>query len=96
MTRELEKVRLTKGGKKTYHTMIAAYFLDLAKIWQNSRKVMAKDSRICFVIGDSAPYGVHVAAERWLGELAKGALRVQISAHPIVPVFEELFVRGTG
>ena len=70
VTRELEKVRLTKGGKKTYHTMIAAYFLDLAKIWQNSRKVMAKDSRICFVIGDSAPYGVHVAAERWLGELA--------------------------
>lgn len=70
VTRELEKVRLTKGGKKTYHTMIAAYFLDLAKIWQNSRKVMTKDSRICFVIGDSAPYGVHVAAERWLGELA--------------------------
>ena len=70
VTRELEKVRLTKGGKKTYHTMIAAYFLDLAKIWKNSREVMAKDSRICFVIGDSAPYGVHVAAERWLGELA--------------------------
>ena len=70
VTRELEKVRLTKGGKKTYHTMIAAYFLDLAKIWQNSRKVMSKDSRVCFVIGDSAPYGVHVAAERWLGELA--------------------------
>lgn len=70
VTRELEKVRLTKGGKKTYHTMVAAYFLDLAKIWQNSRKVMSKGSRICFVIGDSAPYGVHVAAERWLGELA--------------------------
>lgn len=70
VTRELEKVRLTKGGKKTYHTMVAAYFLDLAKIWQNSRKVMEKNSRICFVIGDSAPYGVHVAAERWLGELA--------------------------
>lgn len=70
VTRELEKVRLTKGGKKTYHTMVAAYFLDLAKILQNSRKVMSKDSRICFVIGDSAPYGVHVAAERWLGELA--------------------------
>jgi len=70
VTRELEKVRLTKGGKKTYHTMIAAYFLDLAKIWENSRKVMSDDSRICFVIGDSAPYGVHVAAERWLGELA--------------------------
>ena len=70
VTRELEKVRLTKGGKKTYHTMIAAYFLDLAKVWENSRKIMSDNSRICFVIGDSAPYGVHVPAERWLGELA--------------------------
>ena len=70
VTRKLEKIRLTKGGKKTYHTMIAAYFLDLARIWKNARKVMAADSRICFVIGDSAPYGVHVPAEKWLGELA--------------------------
>lgn len=50
--------------------MIAAYFLDLAKVWENSRKIMSDNSRICFVIGDSAPYGVHVPAERWLGELA--------------------------
>ncbi|MEM9156279.1 MAG: DNA modification methylase [Cyanobacteria bacterium P01_F01_bin.33] len=70
VVRELEKVRLTKGGKKTYHTMIAAYFLDLAKIWENSRKVMDEGSKICFVIGDSAPYGVYVPAEKWLGELA--------------------------
>lgn len=70
VTRELAEVRLTKGGKKTYHTMIAAYFYDLAKIWQNSREVMAPNSKVCFVIGDSAPYGVHVPAEEWLGRLA--------------------------
>ncbi|GAL12564.1 DNA modification methyltransferase [Vibrio astriarenae] len=70
VTRELAEVRLTKGGKKTYHTMVAAYFYDLAKIWQNSREVMAPNSKVCFVIGDSAPYGVHVPAEEWLGRLA--------------------------
>ncbi|MEI2565390.1 DNA methyltransferase [Vibrio metoecus] len=70
VVRELEEVRLSKGGKKTYHTMIAAYFLDLAKIWVNCRKVMQVNSEVCFVIGDSAPYGVHVPAEKWLGELA--------------------------
>lgn len=73
VTRELEEVRHTKGGKKTYHTMIAAYFFDLAKIWMNSRNVMSKGSRVCFVIGDSAPYGVYVPAEKWLGELAIAA-----------------------
>lgn len=70
VTRELEEVRHDKGGKKTYHTMIAAYFFDLAKIWRNIRQAMSKNSKICFVIGDSAPYGVYVPAERWLGELA--------------------------
>ncbi len=70
VTRKLEKVRLTKGGRKAYHTMVAAYFLDLAKIWKNTKKVMAENSRICFVVGDSAPYGVYVPAEEWLGKLA--------------------------
>lgn len=70
VTKELEIIRLSKGGRKTYHTMVAAYFYDLARILENVRDVMAQDSESCFVIGDSAPYGVHVPAERWLGEIA--------------------------
>lgn len=70
VTRELEKIRLTKGGKKTYHTMIAAYFSDLATIVKNVRELMSNPSKLCLVIGDSAPYGVYVPAERWLGEIA--------------------------
>ncbi|HGP4137101.1 TPA: hypothetical protein ACLLGK_000643 [Enterobacter roggenkampii] len=70
VTKQLDEIRHTKGGKKTYHTMVAAYFLDLAKIWSNLRGNMSVDSKICFVIGDSAPYGIHVPAEKWLGELA--------------------------
>lgn len=73
VTKELEVIRLTKGGRKTYHTMVAAYFLDLAIIWKNIRENMTSNSRVCFVIGDSAPYGVYVPAERWLGELAISA-----------------------
>ncbi|WP_220151509.1 site-specific DNA-methyltransferase [Thalassospira profundimaris] len=69
-TKELAAIRLTKGGRKTYHTMVAAYFYDLAKIIRNVYASLEKDARACFVIGDSAPYGVHVPAERWLGELA--------------------------
>lgn len=30
----LEEIRGTKGGKKTYHTMVAAYFIDLARTWR--------------------------------------------------------------
>lgn len=69
----LAEIRLTKGGKKTYHTMIAAYFQDLGRIFINLRTITAPGATVCFVIGDSAPYGIHVPAERWLGELAIAA-----------------------
>lgn len=69
----LAEVRLTRGGKKAYHTMIAAYFGDLGHIFHNLRSITAPGATVCFVIGDSAPYGVHVPAERWLGTLAVAA-----------------------
>lgn len=67
---ELNKVRLTHGGKKNYHMMIAAYFKDMADVFFSLRRVTAKNSLICFVIGDSAPYGIYIPVEKWLGELA--------------------------
>lgn len=71
--RELEQVRRTRGGRKTYHTMAAAYFTDLGNIFQVLRPLCRKGGRMCFVIGDSAPYGVYLAVDRWLGELALAA-----------------------
>lgn len=70
---ELAEVRKTKGGKKAYHTMIAAYFCDLSKVFQALRPVCKTGSTLCYVIGDSAPYGVYVPAEEWLGKLAIAA-----------------------
>lgn len=70
---KLAEIRETKGGKKAYHTMAAAYFADLARVFHNLRVVTAPGACVCFVIGDSAPYGVHLPAERWLGELAVSA-----------------------
>jgi nicotinamide mononucleotide adenylyltransferase len=70
---ELGEVRLTRGGKKTYHNMVGCYFLDLAQVWQSLRRVCSSPSRVCFVIGDSAPYGVYVPAVEWLGKLALAA-----------------------
>jgi DNA modification methylase len=71
--KKLETVRLEHGGKKTYHTMIAAYYLDLAKVFVALRQLMKKNSILCFVIGDSAPYGVYAPADLWLGRLAMAA-----------------------
>lgn len=68
--RELAEVRLSKGGKKTYHLMIGCYFLDMATVWQALRRCCRSPSKVCFVLGDSAPYGVHVPVMEWTGRLA--------------------------
>src|SRR5262249_3132042 len=52
----LEAERANHGGKKNYHTMVAAYFLDMAHVWRQLRRVTAAGGRVCFVVGDSAPY----------------------------------------
>lgn len=74
---ELEKVcydlaeeRLNHGGKKHYHTMIAAYFIDMAKVLYHLRRVCKENSKMCYVIGDSAPYGIYAPVDKWIGELA--------------------------
>ena len=71
--RNMEREKANHGGKKNYYTMIALYFLDLAKIWMELRRVCKKGSLVCFVIGDSAPYGVYVPVDEWLGKLAVSA-----------------------
>ncbi|USG64782.1 site-specific DNA-methyltransferase [Brevibacillus ruminantium] len=69
----LDEERVNHGGKKNYHTMIATYFLDLAKVWIQLRRVCKDGSNVCFVIGDSAPYGIYVPVDKWLGDLAIAA-----------------------
>ena len=69
----LKLERLKHGGKKNYHFMIAAYFNDLAKVFHSLRRVTSENALMCFVIGDSAPYGIYVPVDKWLGELAISA-----------------------
>ena len=69
----LEAEKETHGGKKQYHAMVAHYFLDLARVWKALRRSTRPGGRACFVVGDSAPYGIHIPVDRWLGELAIAA-----------------------
>lgn len=70
---ELSSIRLERGGKKTYNNMVACYFLDMAQTWKALRRVCASPCDVCFVIGDSAPYGVYVPVIEWQGKLAQAA-----------------------
>lgn len=70
---KLSQERHLHGGKKNYHLMIACYFLDMAKVWIALRRVCKSPGRVCFMIGDSAPYGVYIPVIEWMGLLAQAA-----------------------
>ncbi|MDY7008934.1 MAG: DNA methyltransferase [Cyanobacteriota bacterium] len=69
----LANERKNHGGKKPYHTMIAAYFSDMAEVWITLRRLTQEGCLVCFIIGDSAPYGIYVPVDKWLGKLAISA-----------------------
>ena len=71
--RDLLEQRATHGGHKDYHAMAVAYFHDMSRVFRSLRRATMKDALMCFVIGDSAPYGVYLPVERWMGELALAA-----------------------
>lgn len=58
------------GGKKNYHYMIVAYFYDLARVFRTLNVKTKENCKMCFVIGDSAPYGIYIPVDEWLGRLA--------------------------
>jgi DNA modification methylase len=70
--RQLERIRHTKGGKKSYDLMVAGYFNDLLQVLKQVYRVMRPESNFVLVLGDSAPYGVHIPTEEYLGRLALG------------------------
>ena len=69
----LKNERENHGGKKNYHMMIVAYFYDMAQVFHSLNRVTADNCQMCFVIGDSAPYGIYIPVDEWLGKLAQSA-----------------------
>ncbi|HVU10782.1 MAG TPA: hypothetical protein VHD90_05865, partial [Phototrophicaceae bacterium] len=72
ITRQLSVLRLSKGGKKDYDLMTALYFNDILRVLQETYRVIKKSGYFCLVLGDSAPYGVHIPTEEFIGALGLG------------------------
>ncbi len=65
----LAEQRLTKGGKKSYDLMVAGYFNHMVQMLSQVQRVLKPNHTFALVLGDSAPYGVHIPTEEYLGRL---------------------------
>ena len=70
---ELERMRGIKSGKKTYDYVVAGYFEDMLRALQGAHAALKPGGAFALVVGDSAPYGVHIQTERVIGELGVAA-----------------------
>ena len=66
----LTNIRTQKPGRKTYDIMVAGYFEDMLPIMRACHAVLKPGGTCVMVIGDSAPYGVHVETEHAVGMMA--------------------------
>ena len=66
---ELSILRKIKGGKKSYDLMVIGYFNDMFQVIKDVYRVLKPRTKALFVLGDSAPYGVHIPTDKIIGEL---------------------------
>jgi DNA modification methylase len=69
---KLSKLRLTKGGKKSYDHLVSGYFNDMFMIIADVYRTLKPNTKAVFVLGDSAPYGVHIPTDEFIGKIGLG------------------------
>ena len=84
---KLGEMRAVKSGKKTYDYVVAGYFEDMLQVLQGGLSVLKQGGHFVLVLGDSAPYSVHIPTEEIVGRLA---VAVGFSSYEI----EQLRTRG--
>lgn len=68
-TEKLSVLRKTKGGKKSYDLMVAGYFNDIYQIIRDTYRILKPNAYALFVLGDSAPYGIHIPTDILIGDI---------------------------
>lgn len=66
---QLSILRNIKGGKKSYDLMAIGYFNDLFKILKDNYRILKAGSEAVYILGDSAPYGVHIPTDEMIGKI---------------------------
>lgn len=67
--KKLATLRNTKGGKKSYDLLTVGYFNDIYTIMKDNFRVLRKGSKAIYILGDSAPYGVHIPTDELIGKI---------------------------
>jgi len=83
--RIIQKEKITKRRKKSFDLLTLLYFKDMFFVLQEMYRVLKKGSLCFIIIGDSAPYGVHIPSDTILGEMG---VEMGFSSYTLQPLRE--------
>lgn len=66
---KLGELRHIKGGKKSYDLLVIGYFNDMYRILKDNYRVLKPNTVAKYILGDSAPYGVHIPTDELIGRI---------------------------
>lgn len=81
----IEKNKRKFASKKSFELLTLLYFKDMFSVLKELLRVLKENSLSFIVIGDSAPYGVHIKTDVLLGEIAIG---IGFSSYTVQPLRE--------
>lgn len=78
-----KEINRRKGSKKTFDILALLYFKDMFQVLKEIERVVHEGALSFFVVGDSAPYGVHILTDALLGEMAIELGFSDYTLHPL-------------
>jgi DNA modification methylase len=66
----IKKISKERGGKKSFDILTLFYFQDMYDVLKEIRRVVRHRNNAYLILGDSAPYGIHIPTTELLGKIA--------------------------
>lgn len=60
-----------KSGKKSFDILMLFYFQDMFNVLKEIRRIIKPQNNVYMILGDSAPYGIHVPTTEILGKISQ-------------------------
>lgn len=70
-TKRIKTSAVEKSGKKSFDILTLLYFQDMFEVLKEIRRVVRRRNNAYLILGDSAPYGIHVPTTEILGKISQ-------------------------
>lgn len=77
----LDSERRKRRSGKNYDVMVAMYFRDITKVLRQLLPVVKPGRKCLLILGDSAPYGIHIPTHEYLAQIGIDLGFSEVSLH---------------